>query len=354
MALRQLMPGSRRRRQDNSSLGHQFTPFPRLPLELQIMIWKIALDEEGSLVILDLGKYYTGPESFPEAFGSREVSPLVLVNQESHLIATSLHGFVAPALNALQPCYRPSVPSYFSTPHYIGLSNDMFYVPYARPFDLFQMIAERPFASRLERLAVKIIRMPTGVEAKFITGQQFEGVIRSLPKLRQLYFVVQGLFGVGFPSGYVPNSRIECARLVYKSCPDHVTSRTALREHIRSQKDDSFGFSDYEIFTRRWQWPIISYDGTLIPFRIYDAFYHRVVAHVLQIADKLQRDIDVKLMVDLDGDIRRRRPRRRAGLFYDRTDIHYNNMFVKKWYEMFTETQSGGRIRVLDVDDVVG
>lgn len=338
MARRQSVSGSHRR-QGNSSLDRQFTPFSRLPLELRVMIWKMALGEHGCLVVMKSQADYTSFRSLPQVIGpGHEVAPLLLVNHEASEVAMSLiRGFIQPVaykksfVGHLGRLY-PTVPPIYAH-RCIGCNTDMFYVPIASELPaLLKAITKGSFAHQLERLAVTIFGS-TSRDDKYIAGGQFENDIRGLPKLRQLYLVVDDVFNVDFGPGHVPSSRSESARLPYRTCPDHVTCRTALREHIRNQEDVGFGFVDYEMFMQRWQWPIASKEGTHISFEVYNAYCHRVLARVHEIAQKLHRPISVKLVIDIDGKIYTKFERQSSPI-YKRSDMHFWPVNVNDWYRI--------------------
>lgn len=331
------------------ALENRFTLFPRLPSELRIMIWKIAIDENGCLLAFNM--HQTGSYSYcrfhPRSYESyRQTSPIVLVNHEARAISDSIRGrfiykpttnrdHVTGAANGRQDDTRlvfPDPDENLPSSRRIGCVNDMFYLHAKGDISTqLKMTIGGALGNQLERLAISFCA--SNDVGQYTTEQGLEDAIRGLPRLRQLYLVVDKLFNIDFGPGYVPHFRRKYAhipdRLPYNRCPDHVTCRTELREHIRSQYDDGFGFSDYDRFTQRWQWPVREPSPTpprpQIPFRIYNANYRQVVTRVQQISEKLQRRIDVKLKVDLDGIWD-------AHGNYERSDMNYKGTGLMYWY----------------------
>lgn len=309
--------------QANEGRPNTFVRFPRLPAELRLIVWEFASHEQGCLQVIPWKKKkmfvpsnhqcygdFHNPAGY-RPLGKERPSSLMLVNREAHAVAT---GF------KLLTSYQPR----FSSP--LSYTDDMFYFPNARQLSrLFSRIIKQPFANKLERVAVHVSGRPC-LNDGYVSGQQFEDAIKSLPKLRQLFLVVDSLFSANFGPGRVSRS--------YLPFPDHVFSRTALREHIKSQHDCGFGFSSYNKFTQRWQQPILTTqrDRLLeeyVAFEDYDAYCHRVVARVRQIADKLGRHIDVKLRVDLDS-----QPQRERNSAYVRSDMHFGDERIGNWYSI--------------------
>lgn len=319
------------------TLNRRFAPFPRLPAELRMMIWKLAIEEHSCLVVLDMGKkFYRSSFRFhPQSFEScRQTSPLVLVNQEARAIADSIdrrfiykphRSVIHRDVHMVFPDSDNTLPS----AKRIGCVTDMFYLrardDISKPLNI---VIGGPLGNQLQKLAISFVAS-IDVNSPYITGEGLEDAIQGLPRLRQLYLVVEKLFNRNFGPGLVPRATRKYATLPgglpYDRCPDHVTSRTELREHIKSQYDAGFGFSDYDSFTQRWQWPIGTPPGRLIPFRVYDANLRQIVARVHEISEKLQRRIDVKLMVDLDG-------KWGWGVGYERSDMNYRKLSPGEWY----------------------
>lgn len=310
-----------------------FPRFTRLPVELRLLVWEFASNGHGCLQVVT----WQGTNMFvatnhkcygdfhnPAGYRSLEKerpSPLMLVNRESHAVATAvkLHTFVK---------RNPVLPSYqLQFPRPVSYTDDMFYFPCAPKLSsLLSTIIKEPFANKLEKVAVHVFGRPC-LDDGYVSGQQFEDAIKSLPKLRQLFLVVDRLFSANFGPGRVPRR--------FLPCPNHVFSRTALEKHIKSQGDCGFGFSSYKEFTKRWQQPIVTAQGGGFPeehvaFEDYNAYCYRLVDRARQIADKLGRHIDVKLRVDLDaGPLRESYP-------YTRTNMHLMDPACGSWYSMFS------------------
>lgn len=299
-----------------------FAPFPRLPVELRVMIWEFASHEQGYLQVVQWktenmfhpdnhqshNEFHNPDEDFPVM--KKRFSPLLLVNREAHAVVKPSH-FLMKLLPSGEFHYSPSV----------SYADDMFYFPNAPQIaKLLSAIIGEPFANKLERVAIPVLGTPY-FDNDYVSGQQFEDAIKSLPKLRQLFLVVDKLFSFNFGPGRVARNL-----LPYQRCPHHVASRTALREYVQDQYDCGFGFSSYKLFTQRWQMPMMTpFDAEKASFEDYDAYCHRVVARVRQIADKLGRYIDVKLRVDLDGQTW-------VGQ-YSRNDTNFADLPVETWYE---------------------
>ncbi|RYO85629.1 hypothetical protein DL766_004629 [Monosporascus sp. MC13-8B] len=334
----------RGRRQSAENLGKKFVHFAQLPAEIRLMIWNIASHEYGYLQVIPWGHDNTPDWSSHKSFGPfpnndgycssgkrRQASPLLLVSHEAHAAAASQQ------LEHLQIA-RPHQEDVLVP---VSHSSDMFYFPGPLTLPaLFGAILNLSYADKLERLAVTICGS-TARDKAYLDEDRFENAIRGLPKLRQLFLVVDHLFSVeGFGPGLVRHAALP------EGCPDHVRSRTALRKHIADQHDDGFGFSDYEKFTRRWQWPArlrspTRWFGELAPFREFDPYCKHAADRVTQIADKLQRDIDVKLVIDLDRHAYRVPPRPmyqgppliREPWEYEGSDINFRRTHITPWYD---------------------
>ncbi|RYP44267.1 hypothetical protein DL768_009252 [Monosporascus sp. mg162] len=334
----------RGRQQSAENLGNKFVHFAQLPPEIRLMIWDIAFHEYGYLQVIPWGNNNAPNWSNHKSFGPfpnndgycssgkrRQASPLLLVSHEAHAAAASQQ------LGHLEiTCPRQEsvlVP--------VSHGSDMFYFPGPLTLPaLFGGILNLSYTDKLERLAITICGSTIRDKA-YLDEDQFENAIRGLPKLRQLFLVVDSLLSVGgFGPGYVRLAALP------EGCPDHVRSRTALRKYIADQHDDGFGFSDYEQFTRRWQWPVrlrspTGGSGEVALFREVDSYCKHAVNRATQIADKLRRDIDVKLVVDLDRhayQVQRRTmnqgpPLNRGPWEYEGSDMNFRRTNITPWYD---------------------
>ena len=392
-----------------------FALFPRLPPELRCIIWEMALRERhGSLHVVtwaqdgmfegrtDCASY--GPFDVSAAAAgepcalSREpqtarMKPGTAVRSPSALSLVCREARAAVlARNRDRDLLRPLL----RTRNRAGTRTllvaaalapaDMLYVPDAPDVTAaFATLRNQPYAAGLERLAVTIIGMRTACDEGYFTegvgiaGDGFVDAVRALPRLREVYLVVGGLPGGEFGTGLAcalklpPAAANECSVSTcgcpinpslpgWRRCGCHyyhstyVASHTSLREHVRAQRDDGFGFSAWEDFAARWRCPLVSafrVDGNssgpiTAPFLVcspdFEDYCQGVRDRVREVARGLGRRIDVRLMVDLDGQLLRPEDTSSSSLpppstaLYSRSDVNFKRLNPGSWWHTVSRT----------------